>query len=162
DCSGSQAVRLDKRISGRDSHRDLPNTGARLTRAAAASLQCANQTTDEDKFVSDNFALLKSAGWLKLASRSNWAEVAPTSMIWRNLTDVELSLWIDCARFLHAYSPSCHSCLAVDISKGRRRRAAPKTDRQGTHPAADKRRLGLDRRLWQSRKGGWRLSHRRT
>ena len=146
----------------------------RRGRRAARSISPANwarrcrsaprQTTDEDSFVADNFALLKASGLVEAGvPRELGGGGADVDELAAMLRTLGLSLRLDRARLLHAHPPGRDSGLALDAPEG----CAPvepllKRIAERAHPPAVERRLGLDRRLRQGREGRGRLSHHRA
>ncbi len=151
-----------------DQHRD--GRAAHASSTSRASLgpifaQRANEATDEDKFVADNFALLKSSGLVEAGVPVGaWRRRRQRRRARRDAAHARLSLRLDRAGLLDAHAPGRHSGLALDASEGGGpgARAAAQAHREGAHHPAVERRLGLDRRLRQGREGRRRLSHHRA
>ena len=125
--------------------------------------QRAMETADEDKFVADNFALLKTSGLFEAGVPAELggggADIDELAHMLRTLG---ASLRIDRAGVFHAHPSGRHSGLALDPSKGRSRRTVAETGRGGAHPAGLQRRVGLDFGIRQGREGRRRLPHHRA
>ena len=141
-----------------------PQRDRHRTRTGPVFAPRADESTDEDHFVADNFADSESRpGWSKPACRRNLAAAAPTST---SLPRCCAPSPIIAAR-PRSPSPCTPTRSPFRPGAGRIRRPTPvepllKRIATGAHPAAVERRLGLDRRLRQGREGRGRLPHHRA
>ncbi len=122
----------------------------------------ANAATDEDKYVADNIALLKTSGLVEAGVPrelgGGGADVDELAAMLRTLA-------YHCGSTGLTFSMHTHQ-VAIPAWRWKHQKAAagrapPEADCQRAHPAALERRVGLDRRLRQGGKGGGRLSHKR-
>ena len=118
----------------------------------------ADESADEDRFVADNFALLKASG---LVEAGVPAELGGGGADVDELADMLRTLGYHCGSTALAFSMHSHQVAIAawrwTASKGHCRRAAAEADRPRAHPARDERRIRLDRGLRPGREGRGRL-----
>ena len=123
----------------------------------------ANEATDEDRFVADNFAILKTSGLVEAGVPrelgGGGADVDELAAMLRTLA-------YHCGSTALAFSMHTHQ-VAIPAWRWTHQKAhavEPLLKRIAgrAHPAPVERRLGLDRRLRQGREGRRRLSHQRA
>ena len=125
--------------------------------------QRAKESADEDRFVADNFSLLKSAGLVEAGVPK---ELGGGGAGIDELAAMLRTLAYHCGSTALAFSMHTHQ-VAIPAwrwtqPEGRGRRAAAEADRSRAHRAAVERRLRLDRRLGQGREGRGRLQDHRA